>query len=161
MYQRAKDSWGTVFLFITSSIIEAPKGATHFAQAGDSKVAKAALTIMEAKEANKAKVAEDNGLSAVSALLGKEGPRDEGNPDQPSVESKEDVLGHLPQHLRLVACLPWWQKMAPLAVVDLISHGVQGPWLEPPPSRRGTKSTVLTRFNSAKPSFRITLLQER
>ena len=103
MYQRAKYNWGTVFLFISGSIIEAPKGVTHFAQAGDSKVAKVALTIMEAKEANKAKVAEDNGLSTVSALLGKEGPRDEGNPDQPSVESKEDFLEHLPQHLRLPA----------------------------------------------------------
>ena len=148
-------------MFHSGSIFEAPKGATHFVKAGEVKVAKEAHTVLEAKAASQALEAEVTiGLRGVSAPHGGQAveQKDGASPEQPSVDPKEGSLRDLPQHLRLVACLPWWQRVAPSPVLDLICHGVQGPWLEPPPSGRGTRSTVLKKFNIADPFFRITFL---
>ena len=144
MYPRPKDSWGTVFLFHSGSIFEAQKGATHFVKAGEVKVAKEAHTDLVAKAASQAMEAEVTiGLRGASVPHGDQvALKARASPEQPSVDPREGRLSDLPQHLRLGACLPWWQSEAPTPVLDLICHGVQGPWLEPPPLREDRKSVV-------------------
>ena len=139
MYPQPKDSRGTVFLFQSGSIFEAPKGATHFVKDGEVKVAKAANTDLEAKAASLAMAAKDTNASrGVSLPHGDQVVERKGgaSPEQPSVDPREDHLSKLPQHLRLGAGLPWWQRVAPDSVWDLICQGVRGPWLEPPPRER-------------------------
>ena len=59
MHPQPKDNWGTVFLFHSGSIFEAPKRATHFVTDGEVKVAKAAHTDLVAKAAIPAMEAEE------------------------------------------------------------------------------------------------------